>query len=133
MISFADIIGKPYRTDGAGPNMFGCWGLARFVACRVGIELPSFPVPDALDKRNALFVHVRNGGDFVKLDTAEPWAIATFLIKDDYGKLHWHVGTVLEDMNKFIHTIKKGGVCISRLDDPLWSLFCEGFYKYDSR
>ena len=131
MISFADLIGKPYAIDGIGPDFYGCWGLARTVAARVGKPLPYFPVPDELGKRNGLFVHVRDGGDFIEVKFAEPWAIASFLIKGgDDGKLHWHVGTVLQDRVQFIHTIKKGGVCISRLSDPLWDLLFEGFYRY---
>jgi hypothetical protein len=131
MMSCSDIIGKPFSIDGTGPDFFGCWGLARFVAARAGRPLPYFPTPNSLDKRNALFVHVRDSDGFVKIAAPEPWTLATYLMKDGNSKLRWHVGTVLEDTTRFIHTVPDSGVCISRLDDPLWELFFEGFYRYE--
>ena len=131
MISFGDIIGKPYALTGAGPTMFGCWGLAREIAARAGGRLPLLEVPLSRVDRNSLFDRMRNSGRFIKLDDAEPWSIAAFLIKGDDGKCKWHVGTVLPDTATFIHTTAKTGVCISRLDDPVWDLFCEGFFRYE--
>ena len=41
--NLADIVGKPYKIGGRGPNAFDCWGLVRYVYKELlNIELPVY-------------------------------------------------------------------------------------------
>jgi cell wall-associated NlpC family hydrolase len=130
MIDLSDLIGKPYSRGGRGPNAFDCWGLIMEVAKRAGIELPDIEVPKNEVKRGRI-VSVQKRDNFIRLERFEPYCLVLLRIIDDNNNLAWHVGFVLENCGRFIHTTGKMGVNISSLGDPKWNLHIEGFYRYN--
>lgn len=129
MIQVENLIGKPYKQDGQGPDGFNCWNLCREVVGRFGRRLPEYDVPQSTDERTALAVRVKDSA-FKRLKQPEPGCLAVFRIWNNKGKEHWHVGVVLDDCLRFIHVTEKTFVCITSLKNPLWNLFLEGYYSY---
>ena len=129
MIKLDDLIGKPYKHNGRGPDFYDCWGLCLEVAKRLGRELPEYDTPVIEDERNALAIKTKDSL-FEKLEKPEPWCLVVFQIFDDAGKEKWHVGTVLENCLRFIHITGKTLICTSSLNQPHWKLFFEGYYRY---
>lgn len=129
MIDIDNLIGKPYKIDGRGPNFYDCWGLCLEIAKRLGKLLPEHQVPKSEKGQAILAIQVKNS-DFVRLSKPEPWCLVVFRVWDDNGKEKWHVGTVLEDCRRFIHITRKSFVCTPLLKHRLWDMFLEGFYKY---
>ena len=129
-IDLCDLIGKHYQAEGRGPDFFDCWGLCLEVARRAGRYLPELNIPSCEEKRSAFAVDCKDSY-FERLKEPEPWCQVAFRIWDDDNKERWHVGTVLEDCLRFIHITEKSYVCTPLLKHPLWSLFMEGYYKYN--
>lgn len=120
MIKLNDLIGKPYKAGAKGPNAYDCKGLCLEVANRLGKCLP---------KQGYWFLSQRQKNKFNKLKHPEPWCIVAFRIWE-VDKEKWHVGTVLDDCQRFIHVTGGSSVCIVSLRHPLWRLLLEGYYSY---
>lgn len=132
MMKLDDLIGKPYKNNARGPNAFDCWGLVLEVMRRAGVYIPDIEVPaDEIQKGKIVSVQKRD--NFIRLNGPEPFCLVLFRITDDKSKIKWHVGVVLENCCRFIHTTGKMGVNISGLGEPVWRLFIEGFYKYNGK
>lgn len=128
-ISLGDLIGRPYKDGGRGPQFYDCWGLCMEVARRAGYELPDFNVVISNAARGRLIAEQKQT-NFERINKPRPWCIVLFRIFDDNNSQKWHTGTVLEDCRRFIHITGKMSVCITRLDEQFWNLQIEGFYKY---
>lgn len=129
-ISFSDLIGKPYREGGRGPDYFDCWGLCMEVARRAGQKLPDLDVVISDDARGIL-VEEQKKGNFIKIDKPVPFCIILFRIPDDNNYIKWHSATILQDCKSFINITGKTMVSIVKLDHPFWSMFVEGLYIYE--
>jgi len=123
-----DLIGRPYETGGRGPASYDCWGLCMAAAEKMGHRLPELEIPNDLDLRRKL-VTVQRQAKFRRMAGPKAGSLALFRIIDDENQIRWHVGLVLFDTHKFIHTTEKMGANISRLDRQPWKLFIEGFYE----
>ena len=123
-----DLIGRPYKEGARGPVAFDCWGLVLEVSKRAGIELPEIEVP-ADNNERAEIIAFQKESNFQRLSTPKSHCLVLFRIIDDESQIRWHVGFVLNDCRRFIHTTGKMGVNISTLDDPKWRLHIEGYYK----
>lgn len=131
-MELGDLIGKPYKEGARGPANFDCWGLVLEVARRAGIELPDLAVPAGSKQRGEL-IDLQKELNFQRLSIPKSHCLVLFRIIDDENQIRWHVGFVLNNCRRFIHTTGKMGVNISGLDDPKWKLHIEGFYKYRSQ
>lgn len=129
MIELNDLIGKPYKDNGRGPDAYDCWGLCMEVMRRAGRDLPDISIPSADDSRRDL-VELQRRRNFRKIPQAQPWSLVLFRIFDDQNKEKWHVGVVLEGGQRFVHITGKSCVAIVALNHPVWGLFLEGFYHY---
>lgn len=127
-INVSDLIGRPYKAGGRGPDSFDCWGVCMAASARAGIELPDIDVPAGCDMRDRV-VDEQRRSNFRRLQSARPYSIALFRIIDDNSQVKWHVGFVLENCRNFLHATGKMGVNISSLAAPVWRLFIEGFYE----
>ncbi len=108
----ADLIGKPYRIGGRGPDAFDCAGLVLEVQRRLGrtIEIPETPGEKAAQYTSMLRIL---GQHWRSLERPEPGSVVFF-------ETQAHVGTVL-DATRFLHTEEDfGGVLIESLGSPRW-------------
>jgi len=132
MMELNDLIGKPYKEGSRGPADFDCWGLVLEVAKRAGVKLPDINVPADNRERGEVISEQKKTG-FIRLDCPQPYCLVLFRIIDDTGKIRWHIGFVLKNGRRFIHTTGKMGVNIGFLDDPKWKLHIEGYYRYQPK
>ena len=124
MISYTDLLGKPFKYGGRGPLEYDCYGLCMEIYKRLGRELP--------DYGSAVQQHVIDGMIqehkplFSQLPVAEPWCLVLLKVHPRYLT---HIGVMLEDGVHFIHILKSTSVCVERIDSPLWRGKVSGFYK----
>lgn len=122
-----DLIGKPFKARGRGPDAFDCWGLAMEVYRRRGIELPEYAYGDDLAITVLDGLIRANKRLIAELDRPEPYCLVGFSIIPGYET---HIGTILEDCRRFIHARRRHRVVISRLNDIVWRRRVRGFYRW---
>ena len=126
-----DLIGRPYRAGGQGPDAFDCWGLVRWVmANRFGRALPAIPV-GASDIR-AVLIAFRHHPERRRWSAVErPGEGDCVLLRRSRHPVH--VGVWLAaDGGGLLHAVEGTGVVFQRPRDLLasgWRI--EGFYRRD--
>ena len=124
-----ELIGRPYRAGGQGPNAFDCWGLVRWVmAHRFQRELPAIPIePDDL---RAVLLAFRDHPERQRWAAVqEPDEGDCVLLRQSRHPIH--VGVWLGvDGGGVLHAVEGNGVVFQRFRDLLnsgWRI--EGFYR----
>ena len=113
---YLDLLGRPYKLHGRGPDEYDCYGLCMEVLKRRGIALPQEIYLDTHESWAETVAHAKVT-DFVRLEKPRPFCIVTFIVAPP---LVTHIGVVLEDCRKFINTRNKVNVCIEKLNHPFW-------------
>lgn len=112
LIDFNDILGKPYKAHGRGPESFDCYGLVIEVAKRLGHTMPDLYTRLAdsweTDPHNINFSAEKEG--LVKVDDCQFGDVIIFF--DEKGRI-FHTGIYLKN-DDFIHC-NKDGVHISKV------------------
>lgn len=121
-MQIGDLIGIPFVDGGRNRKGLDCWGLAKEVYKRHGIELPDFQI-SAMSADTIAEELTANKPLWKKIDRPVPYAL--IVIKLACGGWANHVGVCI-DNNKFIHAYKKTGVCIDRISR--WRSHTAGFY-----
>jgi len=124
-----ELIGRPYRAGGQGPDAFDCWGLVRSVmAHRFGRALPAIPV-NALDVRAVLTA-------FRDHCERRNWDLVAMPVEGDCVLMRQsrhpvHVGVWLNvDGGGVLHAVSSSGVVFQRVRDlPGAGWRIEGFYR----
>lgn len=117
-----DLIGKPYRRGGRGPDAYDCFGLLIEVCRRSNITLPNEPTGPTPEDNHRAFLQ---GVDlFRKLP--QPQDKCMVLLSVD-SKLCNHCGFVVQ-YPYFIHVLEKKCVVIERLDSLFWKSRVRGYY-----
>ena len=122
-----DIMKVKYKKNGRQPSKgLDCYGLAKVMYKRRGIDLPEFGTnTENYRNINNLVIGARN--HFVKLSFPEPHCIVTLMIHRPFVD---HIGVMLEDNVHFIHIARNIGVNINSTTDPLWADRIEGYYRW---
>jgi len=107
--SSVDLLGKPYKSGGRGPDAFDCSGLVYHTYKKIGVALPVTAEEQG-----------RTGTE-VSREMILPGDLVIFRIKRDY-----HVGIMLND-REFVHASKSRGVAIDDLSLPYWVRSLQGF------
>ncbi|SDI54133.1 NlpC/P60 family protein [Propionivibrio dicarboxylicus] len=116
----------PFAEGARGPHAFDCAGLLADIYRQRGIILPPWPTPESDDeKRHAILAGMR---DWERISKPEPWC--GIALRVDSPILVSHVGCVLQDARRFIHTTAETGVVIERIDSPRWAARISGFYRW---
>jgi len=122
---FDDLLGKPFRLGGRGPNDYDCWGLCLELGRRVGLAFPNDFTPSKACDQDAL-IRLHADEDFERLEKPEPFCVVTFRINQPYVD---HCGFVLPDVNYFLHTMWGHNVMKQRMDHRILGPKREGFYR----
>ena len=125
-LDYYDLLGKPFRLGGRGPDYYDCWGLCVELGRRVGIIMPDDFTPVDENDQSASLCEGRDR-DFTPIEKPEPYAIATFSITPG---LFDHCGFILEDRKHFIHIMQDHHVVVLRLDHRILAKRFRGFYRY---
>lgn len=109
------LIGMPYRRGAAGPEVFDCWGLVRYVfATRYGVEMPAVAVDDpSADNVRAIREASRRSG-WRPCDALLPAEGDIVLMHGIDGP---HVGVMVEADGALLmlHAVQGAGVCAQTL------------------
>ncbi len=122
---FADMIGKPFERGGRGPDSYDCWGVLQQVLRRMGYSPTDYPTrPDLLmrvvaDEWQPIPVEKLLPGDGILLRSSLP-------------EYQWHIGVAVNPWN-MVHARESVGVCVERIDGPLYKRRLLGFYRYRGR
>lgn len=109
----SDLIGLPYELGGRGPTAYDCAGLVMEMQRRQG--LPG-GIPDTGDSKMSDHLTMRRvlQAAWREIEQPEPGCIV-FFASDA------HVGTMIDDGVRFLHTSSlRGSALIELLDGPLW-------------
>lgn len=126
MFEYADLIGVPFVNRGREvATGLDCYGLAMEVFKRQGIELPEFWIScEDASRINETVEAEKANGRWARIGRPE----APCIIVLRFNRFEWnHVGVYI-GAGKFIHTARKTGVRIERLDHPYWRQRIEGYY-----
>ena len=120
MCQTSDLVGKPFRESGRGPDAYDCWGLAVEVFRRFGIAIPDYRISCE---------SVTSG----VMDKREQWARcvgeipAPALVVFTTAGITDHIGVYL-GAGKFIHAHKSAGVVVAVTNHVFWKRRIEGYY-----
>ena len=111
LLELNDLLGKPYKAHGRGPDGYDCYGLVIEVEKRLGKDMPDLykKLSEGEDIHNASCVSQKAG--YRKVDKAEFGDVVVFFNQN--GQIH-HSGVCLKN-GDFVHC-DKYGVRISQLD-----------------
>ncbi|QNI37531.1 C40 family peptidase [Edaphobacter albus] len=116
-----DLIGKPYRLGGRGPDGYDCAGLVVELLCRRNIPIR---IPDTTDSRTRNVIAMQTILAARWAGVEKPFRGCLVFLKPD------HVG-VMVNRRQFIHAAEDiGQVCIEYLDSGVWRPRFDGFYEY---
>lgn len=123
-VDLTDLIGKPYKEEGRGPDAYDCYGLAIEVCRRYGIILPNYVIsPNDIEMVHGIAT-LHHG--WVECDRRNPPVPSVMAIKFNRPKIN-HVGVYIGN-GKFIHIAQDITAHISRIDHPLWKNNIVGYY-----
>lgn len=127
-----DLVGIPFSDVGESPQEgFDCYGLVVWVYKHIyGIDIPSYrheeiePM-DSLSIQKAILRAYKEGKWELVDNPIEP---SLLTIKNHPVYVN-HVGVYVGD-GKFIHSLKKVGVILSKVNDRFWSKRIVGVYRW---
>ena len=122
---YADLVGKPFRDGGRGPDAYDCWGLAKEVFTRAGWRnLPDYPI-SCYDAANISRQIDEERPQWIRLDAPEaPCLIA---IRFNTVRLVNHCAVYIGN-GKMLHIREKTAAVIERIDSIMWRRRIEGYY-----
>ncbi len=119
-----DLIGKPFKDGGRGPDAYDCYGLAIEVFKRYGIDLPDFKI--ACRDTKAINGRYLEQKPFWKDVTEEKPAPSLIFMRFN-SSIGNHVGVYL-GQGRFIHARASTLSCIERINSPVWATAVIGYY-----
>lgn len=128
-MNYEDLLGKPFKKGGRGPDGYDCYTLSFEVCRRAGINLPikqtqvlaaSENIKDRSEAINA------GKEDYIRLEKSEPLCLVGFNLNPPFTN---HMGVMI-DKYHFIHVMEARLVVVERIDHKFWKDRIEGFYKY---
>jgi len=127
MFNLSDLIGIPFVDGGRDPRTgLDCWGLALEVYRRHGITLPDYKAGCLDEVRiDGIVESSRPNWDRVERSAAPVPSLLAIRVNNSH--LVNHTGVYI-GAGRFIHTLIRVGVTISRVDDLAWRHVIEGFY-----
>jgi cell wall-associated NlpC family hydrolase len=122
--NLADLIGKPFKSGGRGPDEYDCFGLAKEVFRRYGIELPDYRImPEQIEIINEV-IQIHVGWEPVDPKNLPVPCLITLRFNSEYSN---HVATYIGH-GSFIHIAEKIGVHQSQIDNPMWRHNITGYW-----
>lgn len=124
-ISYGDLLGKPFKYGGRGPDVYDCYGLVVELARRQQIIFPDYTSTDDPGLQGSLFA---DGAEryFDCVANPQPMDIALFMMR----RGHWHCGMVVDGYSRFVHILENGVVSCEELHDPVWQPRLVGVYRW---
>jgi cell wall-associated NlpC family hydrolase len=105
----------------------GCWGVVWYAAKYYGYEFPRFEerlaeICDHLDVARDRFKEL-----FEEVKDPQAGDVVMFSIRAN--GICDHIGIMLDSV-RFLHSYPNGGVCVSRLNSPVYTKRVAGIYRW---
>jgi len=127
VIDHSDLIGKPFKFGGRGPDEYDCWGIVMEVCRRLEIHLPDFGkgceyLPQKIHNTQESFQD-----RFILVNSPIPGDIVAFRfpLPNFVGHIAVYIG-----QNRIIHTREATNTVCERLNAPQWRKRIYGIYRY---
>ena len=126
MFDYSDLVGAPFVNGGREvATGFDCYGLAMEVFRRHSIDLPDYRISCEDASRIDRTVDAeKKGGYWTRLESPIPPCVVVLR----FNNHQWNHVAVYIGNGRMIHTARKTGVRIERLDHPYWRQRIEGYY-----
>lgn len=130
MYDFSKYIGIPFVDGGRDLSGLDCWGLVKIIHKELfDHDLPEFDV-SAFDTQSVIYaMQDRTGWNEVDEESYEVGDVVAMGIHPKYPNFVNHVG-VYVGKRGVIHTIKKHGSFVSKIDDPYYKMATLGVYRW---
>jgi cell wall-associated NlpC family hydrolase len=129
LLSYSDLVGKPYLKGASGPDAFDCYGLVRELARRMGVSVPDYTKPstwheiaDCIERERTFWTPCEEGAGAVALFRIR------HLVDGKPVTLATHVGMCIGH-GRFVHAWKPAGGVV-REDIQPWRRRIVGFYSF---
>jgi cell wall-associated NlpC family hydrolase len=113
-IDVSDLIGKPWKDLGRGPDGYDCWGVCIEAARRLGRELMDYGDICFLDTAKILAEYKIHQSMWEK--TEDPMPGDMVVLRGVNGGMHF--GIMVSRLS-FIHCVPDLGICRERIDHPI--------------
>lgn len=129
VLDIDDLVGIPFVDGGRDPREgLDCWGLVREVFARASIALPDYHIGcHDVDAIGVAVAGERLLGRWRSWNAHDVPVPAVVAIRFNSPFVVNHTG-VYVGAGRFIHTREKVGVCVERIDSPMWRHRIDGFY-----
>lgn len=131
MIEVQDLLGVPFVDGGRDKQGMDCWGLFIEVMKRFGYEVPDYKV-SCFDAEGIGGTYQAEIGSWQEVGSAAPGLAVAMAIHEKAPDMVQHFGVVLEP-KRFIHTLEKTGVIITKISDPFFNRKIKGFYRWTNQ
>lgn len=124
-IDLSDLIGAPFVDGGRDPRMgLDCWGLACEVFRRYGFSLLDYQI----SCEDASRIDAQVAADLPEwVRCSGPYPVPALVVMRFNSQLCNHVGVHIGG-GQFLHTAKRTGARVERLDHFYWARHIEGIY-----
>lgn len=121
-MNFENLIGIPFLDGGRDEKGLDCWGLAKLIYKKLGIDLPDYHI-SAMSPIKIGTQMKKEESDYKKIDEPEMYCLVVIQLADD----SWanHVGIYI-GKGRFIHAYRKTGVVTDKVSK--WRNNIVGFY-----
>ncbi len=129
MLSYNDLLNVPFVDSGREIKTgLDCYGLFLIVQKRLGNELPDYNI-SCSDVNSIYHKFIAVLSKWQKVENPDLGDGVALAINLHYPNIIQHFG-VCVNKRQFIHTTKKTGVIVSRIDDMCWSNYIKGYYRW---
>jgi len=119
---FRDLVGKPFKRGGRGPGAYDCWGVLQAVLRAMGRGPTDYPTqPELLAGALA--------DEWIPISRMGVVAGDGILLRSTDPAYRWHIGVAIDRYN-MLHAREGVGVCIERIDAPVYARRVVGFYRF---
>ena len=124
-------LGVPFKDGGRDLDGLDCWGLFMLVMREFGHEVPDYKV-SCFDTPGIGAAFRESIGQWYLAEGPSPGVAVAMAIHEKAPDMIQHFGVAL-NKHRFIHTLEKTGVIITRLDDPFFKAKIKGLYEWRSK
>lgn len=125
-LDYSDLIGRPFREFGRGPEAYDCFGLWIEINKRLGIKVLDYGQLIGENSETICKKADEYRPKFTKIKEPQPGDLILF--RTDTG-LTDHIGVIVQP-GLFLHVLKKQGILCTYLDNYFWRGRIEGLYRY---
>jgi cell wall-associated NlpC family hydrolase len=124
------LIGVPFINGGRDPTIgLDCYGLLLCAFKEFGIILPDMKV-DCYDKDKIFSLFLSFRKQWVEIKQPELGCAIAMSLVPETPDIVQHVAVYIGS-DKFLHTLRKIGSFLTRVDDPYYSRKIRGFYRWE--